>query len=172
MLLRVVGSCFAKFETCKTFEPTTPNISFYLLIMVLWVVIILSTMHCRSKYCWELLHPSAHHCQHGHNNSKHYWPNNVGSCCIPSHTTASMDTTIPIIADPTMLRVVASLCTPLPAWTQQFQTLSTQQCWELLLQFAVSLTFICNIINPIPGKLSPGWTMQTSAKIVAHYLTL
>ena len=71
MLLRVVGSCFAKFETCQTFEPTTTNISFYLLIIVLWVVIILSTMHCRSKYCWGLLHPSAHHCQHGHNNSKH-----------------------------------------------------------------------------------------------------
>ena len=118
MLLRVVGSCFAKFETCKTFEPTTPNISFYLLIIVLWVVIILSTMHCRSKYCWELLHPSAHHCQHGHNNSKHYWPNNVWSCCISLHTTASMDTIIPNITDPTMLGVVASLCTPLPAWTQ------------------------------------------------------
>ena len=129
MLLRVVGSCFAKFETCQTFEPTTANISFYLLIIVLWVVIILSMMHCRSKYCWELLHLFAHYCQHGHNNSKH--------------------------ADPTMLGVVASLCTLLQAWTQQFQTLLTQQCWELLLQFSVSLTFICNIINPIPSKVSP-----------------
>ena len=118
MLLHVVGSCFAKFETCQTFEPTTPKISFYLLIIVLWVVIILSTMHCRSNYCWELLHLFAHYCQHGHNNSKHCWPNNVGSCCIPLHTTARMDTTIPNIADWTMLGVVASLCTPLPAWTQ------------------------------------------------------
>ena len=125
-----------------------------------------------TQQCWELLHPFAYHCQHGRNNSNYCWPNNVGSCCIPLHTTASMDTIIPNITDPTMLGVVASLCTPLPAWTQQFQTLPTQQCWELLLQFAVSLTFICNIINPIPGKLSPGWTMQTSAKIVAHYLTL
>ena len=29
-LLRVVGSCFAKFETDQTVEPTTPNISFVL----------------------------------------------------------------------------------------------------------------------------------------------
>ena len=28
MLLRVVGSCCAKFETSQTFQPTTPNISF------------------------------------------------------------------------------------------------------------------------------------------------
>ena len=28
MLLRVVRSCFARFETDQTFEPTTPNISF------------------------------------------------------------------------------------------------------------------------------------------------
>ena len=28
---------------------------------------ILSTMHCRFQACWELLHPSAHHCQHAWN---------------------------------------------------------------------------------------------------------
>ena len=28
---------------------------------------ILYTMHCRSQTCWELLHPSAHHCQHAWN---------------------------------------------------------------------------------------------------------
>ena len=44
---------------------------------------ILSTMHCRSQTCWELLHPSAHHCQHACNNSQHCWTNNVGSCCAP-----------------------------------------------------------------------------------------
>ena len=31
------------------------------------------TMHCRSQHCWESLHPFAHHCQHAHNNSQHYW---------------------------------------------------------------------------------------------------
>ena len=28
MLLRIVGSCYAKFETGQTFQPTTPNISY------------------------------------------------------------------------------------------------------------------------------------------------
>ena len=63
------------------------------------------------------------------------------SCRIPLHTIASIDTTIPNITDPTMLGVVASLCTPLLAWTQQFHTLLIQQCWRLLHPFAVSLTF-------------------------------
>ena len=30
--------------------------------------------------CWELLHPFAHHFQHGRNKSQHCWTNNVGSC--------------------------------------------------------------------------------------------
>ena len=63
------------------------------------------------------------------------------SCRIPLHTIASIDTTIPNITDPTMLGVVASLCTPLLAWTQQFHTLLIQQCWGLLHPFAASLTF-------------------------------
>ena len=28
------------------------------------------------QHCWGLLHPFVHHCQHGHNNSQHCWPNN------------------------------------------------------------------------------------------------
>ena len=28
MLLRIVGSCYAKFETGQIFQPTTPNISY------------------------------------------------------------------------------------------------------------------------------------------------
>ena len=43
------------------------------------------TMHCRSQRCWELVHPFAHHCQHGLNNSQHCWRNNVGSCCVRLH---------------------------------------------------------------------------------------
>ena len=38
------------------------------------------TMYCRSQHCWELLHPLAHHCQHGRNDSQHCWRNSVGSC--------------------------------------------------------------------------------------------
>ena len=33
---------------------------------------------------------------------------------------------------PTLLGVVASVCTPLPTRTQQLPTLLAQQCWELL----------------------------------------
>ena len=38
-----------------------------------------------SQTCWELLHPSAHHCQHERNNSQHCWRNNVRSCCARLH---------------------------------------------------------------------------------------
>ena len=37
---------------------------------------------------------------------------------------------------PTLLGVVASVCTPLPTRTQQLPTLLAQQCWELLRPFA------------------------------------
>ena len=40
---------------------------------------------------------------------------------------------------PTLLGVVASVCTPLPTRTQQLPTLLAQQCWELLRPFARSL---------------------------------
>ena len=40
---------------------------------------------------------------------------------------------------PTLLRVVASVCTSLPTRTQQLPTLLVQQCWELLRLFARSL---------------------------------
>ena len=39
---------------------------------------------------------------------------------------------------PTLLGVVASICTPLPTRTQQLPTLLAQQCWELLRPFARS----------------------------------
>ena len=40
---------------------------------------------------------------------------------------------------PTLLGVVASVCTPLPTSTQRLPTLLAQQCWELLRPFARSL---------------------------------
>ena len=97
---------------------------------------ILPTTHCRSQQCWELLHPFAHHNQHGRNNSQHCWCNNVGSCCIRLHTTTNTDATTPNIVGATMLGVVASVCTPQPTRTQQLPTLLVQQCWELLHPFA------------------------------------
>ena len=111
--LYVVRELFHKVWNRSNFWTNNPQ--HFFLISLLGCI--LPTIHCRSKYCWELLHPFVHHCQPRHNNSKHCWPNNVGSCCIPLHMvpTTSMDTTIPNIADPTMLGVVASFCTPLPA---------------------------------------------------------
>ena len=41
---------------------------------------------------------------------------------------------------PTLLGVVASVCTPLPTRTQQLPKMLAQQCWELLRPFARSLT--------------------------------
>ena len=42
---------------------------------------------------------------------------------------------------PTLLGVVASVCTPLPTRMQQLPTLLAQQCWELLRPFARSLSY-------------------------------
>ena len=103
MLLRVVGSCYAKFETGQTFKPTAPNISF-----VPW----------SPKRSATMLDPFAQLFQHcwGHARSlrmvyKDLWvvsfprctvgPNNVGSCCIRLHTTANTDATTPNIVGPT-----------------------------------------------------------------------
>ena len=61
--------------------------------------------------CWEFIVASV--CtllQHGRNNTQHRWRNNVGSCCIRLHTTATR--------------------------TQQHATLLAQQCRELLHPFA------------------------------------
>ena len=40
---------------------------------------------------------------------------------------------------PTLLRVAAYVCTPLPTRTQQLPILSAQQCWGLLRPFARNL---------------------------------
>ena len=114
ILLRVVGSCCAKFQTGQTSKPATPNISFVpwsqkrsernnvgsnctalptLLGPRLRITrdlqsllgCILPMMHCRSQRCWELLHPFADHCQHGRNNSQQCCEVVVGSCCLRLH---------------------------------------------------------------------------------------
>ena len=94
MLLRVVGSCYAKFETSRTFEPTTPNICFVLWLpkheQQCWIrlhgssnIVQATHMHYTwltksyglypflgafgFEHCWELLHPFPHHYQQGCN---------------------------------------------------------------------------------------------------------
>ena len=93
-----VACCCAKFETDQTFQPTTPNISFGSVCTALPTLLgprtrithglqslmgcILSTMHCRSQHCWELLHLFAHHCQNVHNI---VGATMFGSCCVRLH---------------------------------------------------------------------------------------
>ena len=48
--------------------------------------------------CWGLLHPLAHHCQHGRNNSQHCWPNNVGSCCVRVQNKAARLLSLPLLS--------------------------------------------------------------------------
>ena len=55
---------------------------------------------------------------------------------------------------PTLLGVVASVCTPLPTRTQQLPTLLAQQCWELLRPFARSLSGKWKIIRRIKSWYS------------------
>ena len=107
-----------------------------------------------AQQCWELLHPFAHHCQHSRNNSKHCCRNNVGSCCIRLHTTTSIHATTPNIVVATMLGVVASVCTPLPTFTQQLPTLLVQQYWELLRPFTRSLSLVLdkNVVTTLSGS--------------------
>ena len=115
MLLRVVGSCSAKFETGQKFEPTTarPNISFG------------PWSPKRSATTLDHFHTSSNivvvgHARVLHKDTTHKTfetiprctacLNIAGSYCIPLHTTAETDATTPNIAGPTMLEVVVSVC--------------------------------------------------------------
>ena len=77
---------------------------------------ILSTVHCRSQHCLELLHPFAHQGQHGRNHSQHCWANNVGSCCIRLNTIANTYATTPNVVGPTMLGVLRLFVRELTGW--------------------------------------------------------
>ena len=56
---------------------------------------------------------------------------------------------------PTLLGVVASVCTPLPTRTQQLPTLLAQQYWELLCPFARSLRGNRFERPPVNVKIEP-----------------
>ena len=94
-LLHDVGSRRTKFETGQNFEPKTPNISFvpsslkssatmldpFAQLFPTWLGPcthitngLQNLMSCilPRMYCWEFLHPFAHHYQNGCNNSQYY----------------------------------------------------------------------------------------------------
>ena len=80
-----------------------------------------------AQQCWIRLHSSS---------------NNVGA--TPAHyawftKTSGLYSSHDALQIPTLLGVVASVCTPLPTRTQQLPTLLAQQFWELLRPFARSL---------------------------------
>ena len=117
MLLDVVACCCAKFETCQTFQPTTLNISLF------------RDRRSVAQQCWICLHSSSNIV--GATHAHYAWFTKTYGLYL-SHDALQV---------PTLLGVVASICTPLPTCTQQLPTLLAQQCWELLRPpFARTLT--------------------------------
>ena len=80
-----------------------------------------------AQQCWIRLHSSSNIV--GATHAHYAWFTKTYGL-YPSHDALQV---------PTLLGVVASVCTPLPTRTQQLPTLLAQQCWELLRPFARSL---------------------------------
>ena len=85
-----------------------------------------------ARQCWIRLHSSSNIVGAGH---AHYALFAKTYGLYPSHDARQV---------PTLLGVVASVCTPLLTGTQQIPTLLAQQCWELLRPFARSLRMCVN----------------------------
>ena len=85
-----------------------------------------------AQQCWIRLHSSSNIV--GATHAHYAWFTKTYGL-YPSHDALQV---------PTLLEVVASVCTPLPARTQQLPTLLAQQCWELLRPFARSLSVSVN----------------------------
>ena len=114
-LLHVVGCCCAKFETGQIFPPTTPTF------------LLLRDRRSVAQQCWIRLHSSSNTVEATH---AHYaWVTKTYGL-YPSYDALQV---------PTLLGVVASVCTPLATRTQQLPTWLAQQFWELLRPFARSL---------------------------------
>ena len=80
-----------------------------------------------AQQCWIRLHSSSNIV--GATHAHYAWFTKTYGL-YPSHDALQV---------PTLLGVVASVCTPLPTLTQQLPTLLAQQFWELLRPFARSL---------------------------------
>ena len=91
-----------------------------------------------AQQCWIRLHSSSNIVGATH---AHYAWFTKTYRLYPSHDALQV---------PTLLGVVASVCTPLPTRTQKLQTLLAQQCWELLRPFSRSL-MLClpNLHSPV-----------------------
>ena len=80
-----------------------------------------------AQQCWIRLHSSSNIV--GATHAHYAWFTKTYGL-YPSHDALQV---------PTLLGVVASVCTPLPTRTQQLPTLLAQQCWKLFRPFARSL---------------------------------
>ena len=80
-----------------------------------------------AQQCWIRLHSSSNIV--GATHAHYAWFTKTYGL-YPSHDALQV---------PTLLRVAAYVCTPLPTRTQQLPILSAQQCWELLRPFARNL---------------------------------
>ena len=95
-----------------------------------------------AQQCWIRLHSSSNIV--GATHAHYAWFTKTYGL-YPSHDALQV---------PTLLGVVASICTPLPTRMQQLPTLLAQQCWELLRPFARSLSGKWKIIRGIKSWYS------------------
>ena len=112
MLLHVVV------QSLKLVKLSSQHLPTFLLFRDWWSV---------AQQCWIHLHSSSNVVGATH---AHYALFTKTYGLYPSHDALQV---------PTLLGVVASICTPLPTCTQQLPTFLAQQCWELLHPFECSL---------------------------------
>ena len=112
MLLRVVAQSL---KSVKLFSQQLPT---FLLFRDRWSV---------AQQCWIRLLSSSNIVGATH---AHYARFTKTYGLYPSHDALQV---------PTLLGVVASVCTPLPTRTKHIRTVLAQQCWKLLRSFARSL---------------------------------
>ena len=112
MLLRVVAQ---RLKPVKLFSQQLPTF------------LLFCDRRSLAQQCWIRLHSSSNIV--GATHAHYAWFTKTYGL-YPSHDALQV---------PTLLGVVASVCTPLPTRTQQLPTLLAQQCWELLRPFARSL---------------------------------
>ena len=140
----VVACCCAKFETGQSFQPTTPNISF-----VLW----------SPKRSATMLDPFAQLFQHCWGRAHSLRMVNKTYGLYPSHDALRV---------PTLLGVVAPVCTPLPTRTQQLPTLLAQQCLLAALGIRDMISYKQNWTRISRGRVALG----LSSVSIGHHVLL
>ena len=129
MLLRLVGSCCMKFETGQTSELTSANISIVSWSSKRGPTMLRSFAQHIQQCCARRTRTTCHVSTQIHANKKSTWrqrwktsqsplyshlkTQHVVACCERLHTSANIAQQETTLLGPTMLRVVASVCTGL-----------------------------------------------------------